>query len=363
MRISDVRIAYLNVPMKPMSPPAVGGETSAHHTLVVVDTDEGLRGIGECFRLAHEAMAAFVKTVLRPLLLGEDPRRIEFLWEKLYGATFRYGRAGLALHAISGVEIALWDILGKSLNSPVCQLLGGAIRESIPAYASLHKFAEPAHVAEAAGRCAAQGYEAIKLHQRDVESVRAVRRALGDDVRLMLDPAGAWSPREALRICQKVAEFEVHWVEEPLARMEDYDGLRWLRDRSPVRIAAGENEYTHWGFRELVALRAVDVVQPDLIKSGGLLACRRIAALADAFDLELSPHSFYYGPGIAATLHFCAATPRTQYVEINPHDLEDWLLNPPLRPAGGKIDVPQGPGLGIEVDPDRLAHALSRSAA
>ncbi len=363
MRITDVRVAYLNVPLKAMSPSAVGGETSAHHTLVVVDTDEGLRGIGECFRLAHEAMATFIAATLRPLLLGEDPRRIEYLWEKLYSATFRYGRAGLALHAISGVEIALWDILGKSLNAPVYQLLGGAIRQSIPAYASMHKFADPAHVTEAASRCAAQGYGAIKLHQRDVESVRAARHALGTDIRLMFDPAGAWSPRDALRMCQEVAEFGVHWIEEPLLRMDDYDGLRWLRDRSPVRIAAGENEYTHWGFRELVARRAVDVVQPDLIKSGGLLACRRIAALADAFDLELSPHSFYYGPGIAASLHFCAATPRVKYIEINPHDLEDWFLSPTLRPVAGNVDVPQGPGLGIEVDPDRLTHALSRVAA
>jgi D-arabinonate dehydratase len=361
MRITDVRVAYLNVPMKAMSPLAVGGETSAHHTLVVVDTDEGLRGIGECFRLAHEAMATFVAATLRPLLLGEDPRRIEYLWDKLYNTTFRYGRAGLALHAISGVEIALWDILGKSLDVPVYQLLGGAIRESIPAYASMHKFAESAHVVEAANRCIAQGYSAIKLHQRDVESVRATRQALGNDIRLMFDPAGAWSPRDALRICQEVAEFGVHWVEEPLLCMDDYDGLRWLRDRSPVRIAAGENEYTHWGFRELVARRAVDVVQPDLIKSGGLLACRRIAALADAFDLELSPHSFYYGPGIAATLHFCAATPRVKYIEINPHDLEGWFLSPTLRPVAGNVDVPQGPGLGVEVDPDRLAHALSRA--
>lgn len=361
MRISDVRAAYLNMPMKPMSPVAVGGETSAHHTLVVVDTDEGVQGIGECFRLAHEAMATFVAATLRPLLIGEDPCRIEHLWEKLYAATFRFGRAGLALHAISGVEIALWDILGKWLDTPVYQLLGGAVRKTIPAYASMHKFAEPAHAAEAASRCVAQGYTAIKLHQRDVDSVRAARRAVGDDVRLMLDPAGAWSPRDALRVCQEVADCGVHWVEEPLQRMDDYDGLRWLRDRSPVRIAAGENEYTHWGFRELVSRRAVDVVQPDPIKSGGLLACRRIAALADAFDLELSPHSFYYGPGIAATLHFCAATPRTQYVEINPHDLTDWFMEPALRPAGGMLAIPQGPGLGIAIDPDRLNHALSRT--
>jgi L-alanine-DL-glutamate epimerase-like enolase superfamily enzyme len=362
MKITDVRTAYLNVPLKALSPPAIGGETSAHHTLVVVDTDEGIRGIGECFRLAHEAMQTFIAATLRPLLVGEDPGRIEYLWDKLYAATFRYGRSGLVLHAISGVEIALWDILGKWLNAPVYQLLGGAVRERIPAYASLHKLAEPAHVAEMTANCVEQGYGAVKLHQRDLESVRAARRAAGDGVRLMLDPAGAWNVRDALRNCQHMAELGVHWVEEPLERMDDYEGLRWLRDRSPVRIAAGEDEYTHWGFRELVSRGAVDVVQPDLIKSGGLLACRRIAALADAFNLELSPHSFYYGPGIAATLHFCAATPRTQHVEINPHDLESWFMEPTLRPVAGAIDLPKGPGLGVEIDSDRLAHALSRTA-
>lgn len=363
MKITDVRTAYLNVPMKPMSPPAIGVETSSHHTLVVIDTDEGIRGIGECFRLAHEAMQTFIAATLRPLQIGEDPRRIEFIWDKLYAATFRFGRAGLALHAISGIEIALWDILGKWLDAPVYQLLGGALRDRIPAYASLHKFAEPAHAEEAALNCVDQRYSAVKLHQRDVESVRAARRVVGDGIRLMLDPAGAWNVRDALRNCQQVAELGVHWVEEPLERMDDYDGLRWLRDRSPVRIAAGENEYTHWGFRELVGRGAVDVVQPDLIKSGCLLSCRRIATLADASNLELSLHSFYFGLGIAATLHSCAATPRTQYVEINPHDLESWFMEPALRPVAGAFDVHTGPGLGIEIDSDRLAYGLAEATA
>jgi L-alanine-DL-glutamate epimerase-like enolase superfamily enzyme len=358
MLITNVRAAYLNVPMKASAHAPVGGETSAHHTLIVIDTDGGLQGIGEAFRLAHRPMCAFIEDVLGPLLVGEDPRRIEYLWEKMYAATFRYGRAGLALHAISGVEIALWDILGKSLQTPVHQLLGGAMRLEIPAYASLHKFATPQAAAEIASHYAREGYHAIKLHQRDVASVEAARKALGDGVRLMVDAAGAWTAREALDACRAFAALGVHWVEEPLARMDDYDGLRWLRDRAGLRIAAGENEYTHWGFREMIERRAVDVVQPDVIKAGGLLACRRIAALADAFDHEISPHSFYYGPGIAATLQFCAATARTQSVEINPHPLESWFMDPPLRPENGTLPVPTAPGLGVTVDPERLARGM-----
>ena len=358
MRIIDIRAASLNVPMKPLPHTPVDGETSSHHTLIVIDTDEGLQGIGEAFRLAHRPMCAFIEDVIRPILVGEDPRRVEYLWERLYAATFRYGRSGLALHAISGAEIALWDILGKSICTPVYQLLGGATRSEIPAYASLHKFATPEAAADMASQYAAEGYRAIKLHQRDVASVAAARKRLGDDVRLMVDAAGAWTPREALDACRAFADLGVHWVEEPLSRMDDYDGLRWLRDRAGLRIAAGENEYTHWGFREMIARRAVDVVQPDLIKSGGLLACRRIAALADAFDHEISPHSFYYGPGIAATLHFCAATARTQDIEINPHALESWFMDPPLRPVSGVIAVPETPGLGITIDPDQLAAAM-----
>lgn len=350
MKIVDIEVWPLHVPMAASAPTPVGGETSASHTLVRVITDQGLDGCGEVFRLAQAGAAALIEHELKPLLVGQDPRRIEWLWERMYRQTFRYGRGGIVLHAISGIEIALWDILGKSCGLPVHQLLGGATRDVMPAYASMHKYANPEDAVQAALRCLAQGYRAIKLHQRDVETVFAVREAIGPGPTLMLDASGAWTPREALRVVETLAPLNLAWVEEPLAQMDDYEGLRWLRDRSPVPIAAGENEYTHFGFRELVSRRAVDIVQPDVIKAGGIAATRRIIALAESFDLDVSPHCFYYGPGIAATLHVALATPRARYIEINPLDLERSVIEPALRPVDGGLPLPTAPGLGIAFD-------------
>ena len=362
MKIVDIEVWPLHLPMAHSAPEPVGGETSARHTLVRVRTDQGIDGCGEVFRLAAAGAEALITQELAPLLLGQDPRRIELLWDRMYRSSFRYGRSGIVIHAISGIEIALWDILGKSCGLPVWQLLGGPTRDSMPAYASMHKYATPDEAAEAALRCVAQGYRAIKLHQRDLDSVRSVRQAVGTDIVLMLDASGAWSPREALRMAEALAPLDLAWLEEPLLAMDDHEGLRWLRDRSPVPIAAGENEYTHFGFREMIARRAVDIVQPDVIKTGGIAATRRIISMAESFDLEVSPHCFYYGPGIAATLHVCLATPRARYVEINPLALERDLMTPSLRPVGGELPLPPGPGLGIEFDEVVLREARLAAA-
>ncbi len=361
MKITDIQVLPLHLPMKPTTPIAVGGETSSAHTLLRIKTSEGIEGYGETFRLAPGAIKALIETELKPILIGTDPRRIELIWEQMYTRSFRYGRAGMVLHAMSGIEVALWDILGKVCGQPVYQLLGGACRESVPAYASLHRYARPAEVAEMAMRFVDRGYKAVKLHQSDVASVAAVREAVGADIEIMLDASGAWTPRQALDVAKALEPYRLQWLEEPLQRMDDYDGLRWLRDHSPVPIAAGENEYTHWGFREIVSRRAVDIVQPDVIKSGGISSCRKIFALAEAFDLEIAPHCFYYGPGIAATLHLAMASTRARYVEINAIDLEAWFMVPPMRPQEGQLTINNKPGLGIEFDTavlDRYAKTI-----
>jgi len=361
MKITRVEPILLDLPMAPLDPPAVGGETSARHTLVRVETDEGITGIGECFRLAPRTMAAAIEEVLAPLLLGADPTRIETLWERLYRQTFRFGRKGLVVHAISGVEVALWDILGKSVGMPVAALLGGPGDDGIEAYASMHRFASPGAVADTAVRLVEEGYRAVKLHQKDLASVEAARRAIGPDIRLMVDAAGAWSQPEAARMVDAMAELGVHWLEEPLADMDDYRGLAELRAWGRLRIAAGENEYTPAGFRELLDARAVDVVQPDVIKAGGILATRKIIAMAEAHNAEICTHSFYYGPGVAATLQVALASPRCRMVEINPHDLVTDFMDPPLRPREGRIALPAKPGIGVDLLDDVVArHDVTR---
>lgn len=362
MKIVDIEVWPLYLPMAQSRPVPVGGDTSAHHTLVRVRTDAGIDGCGEVFRLAPAAAAALITHEFKPMLLGADPRQIELLWERMYRQSFRYGRNGIVLHAISGIEVALWDILGHASAQPVYQLLGGATRSAVPAYASMHKYACPDDAVEVALQCVAQGYRALKLHQRDIATVRAVRTAIGPDIALMLDASGAWTPREALKVTEALADCALEWIEEPLACMDDYEGLRWLRDRSPVPIAAGENEYTVFGFRELVSRRAVDIVQPDVIKAGGISACRKVMALAESFDLEVSPHCFYYGPGIAATLHLCLSSTRARYVEINPLALSCEFMYPTLRPADGMLTAPDAPGLGIRFD-DAMLREHRRSFA
>ncbi|MBT4587902.1 MAG: mandelate racemase/muconate lactonizing enzyme family protein [Rhodospirillaceae bacterium] len=352
MKIVDIEVTPIFIPIAEANPPLPEAETSAHHTLIKIRTDEGIDGIGETFRFAPWAMTDFIKIELGNLLIGQDPRDIERLWQLMYRRTFRYGMAGLVLHAISGVEIALWDILGKSVNLPVYQLLGGACREKIRAYASLHKFNEPEAVAETAKHFVDRGYSAVKLHQRDVASVAAAREAIGSEIDLMLDASGAWSAPETERLLPAFAPYNLHWIEEPLLQMDDYDGLARIRNSASMRIAAGENVYTHHGFRTMIEKKAVDLIQPDVIKTGGISVARKVLTMAEAFNLEACTHSFYYGPGMAATLHVALNSPLTEMIEVNPHDLSGWFMKPALRPVDGYLTAPDAPGLGIELDDD-----------
>lgn len=362
MKITAVEAIPLFIPLAPSTPEPPLALSSADHTVVRIRTDEGVTGIGETFRFAPRSMATIIEEVLAPMLIGQDPRRIEALWDRMYRQTFRFGRAGIVLHAISGVEVALWDILGKSLDQPVAALLGGATKPEITAYASLHKFTTPEETADVALAMLDRGYRVIKLHQRDLASVEAVRDAIGPDVRLMVDASGAWSLPEARRMAAAMNDLGVYWLEEPLLNMDDYHGLASLRGHETLRIAAGENEYTPSGFRALLEAGAVDVVQPDVIKAGGISATRKILAMAAANGVETCTHSFYFGPGVAATLQVSMATVECAMIEINPHDLSVEFMDPPLRPENGVLSLPQKPGIGVELIEDVVAKHDQRTA-
>ncbi|WP_300156474.1 mandelate racemase/muconate lactonizing enzyme family protein [Solidesulfovibrio sp.] len=358
MKIVDVQAIAVSIPQdRKFAGPSKGFDTESDgHVLVKVLTDEGIVGLGEAWRLTPRAVAAFIVEALKPRLLGADPTRIEALWRKMYQATFRYGRKGMVLNAISGVEIALWDILGKSCGLPVYKLLGGACWEGIRAYASLPPYENPADAAADAAELAGQGYHMVKLHQRDLESVRQTRRAVGEATQITLDVNGCWTPKEALAMARRLEEWDVRWLEEPINPMDDYDGLRFVRERCNLLVAAGENEYAHYGFKALIEKQAADLLQPDIIKSGGLLCCRKILAMAEAANLQVIPHSFYYGPGVAATAHFVMANPLSDEMEINATPLAHDFMVPALRPVAGRLAVSDKPGLGIELDEDVIAH-------
>ena len=355
MKITDVRAIPLAVPVRPSVPDSPWRAGIGKQILVRVATDEGLVGWGESFAYgAPLAVCNVIDEALAPLLVGEDPTRLEWLLDRIQRALMIWGRRGLAMFAVSGVDLALWDLAGKVLRVPVVVLLGGVTQARIAAYASLLRYATPSDVGRAATAMAADGYRAIKLHQIDVDSVAVAREAVGPDVELMLDTNCPWTVDEAIRTGRALERFALRWLEEPIWPPEDYAGLARVRAAVRIPIATGENDATAYGVREIVAAGAADIVQPSVTKVGGLGEMRRIAALAAAASVTLVPHCFYFGPGLAATLHFAAAV-GAPYVEFPPGELEAPLLIDAPRCVNGQVGPGDRPGLGADPDPDVLA--------
>jgi L-alanine-DL-glutamate epimerase-like enolase superfamily enzyme len=364
MKITELRAIPLAVPLHVIGPPSSWAAGASKQILVRATTDEGLVGWGESFALgATEAVCHVVDDVLAPMLLGQDPTQIESAVDRMHHALMIWGRRGLAMMAVSGVELALWDLTGKARGVPVYELLGGLCRPQLRVYSSLLRYETPSLVGQAISGALAAGHTAIKLHQIDVESVAVAREVAGDDVDLMLDTNCPWSVEDAIRIGRRLERFELRWLEEPVWPPEDYAGLARVRAALRIPIASGENDATVFGFRELIAHGAADVVQPSVTKVGGLLEMKKIAVLAAAANVTLVPHAFYYGPGLAASLHLAAATPGVPYVEFPGTPLVASLIAEPLRAAGGVVSVPDRPGLGADPDPSLLTRYPYRAAA
>src|SRR5262245_61400392 len=341
--------------MKPMDPPSTWRAGTRKQIVVRVLTDDGLAGTGEAFAYgAPLAVCAVIEESLAPLLIGHDPARIDALVDLMHRGTMIYGRRGLGMFAISGVEIALWDLLGKALGAPVWALLGGAVRPRLPAYASLMRYDAPAAVGLACAGVASQAFRMVTLHQFDGASVAAAREAVGPDVELMLDTNCPWSPQDAIRMARALVPYRLFWLEEPVWPPEDYAGLALVAAATDTPIALGENESTLYGFRDIVERRAGDILQPSITKVGGISEFKKIVALAQAANVPIAPHSFYYGPGLAATLHVAASFASTLPVEFPTGQLEVPFLTQPIEARDGWIDVPQGPGLGVEVNEEAI---------
>ena len=364
MKITEIRAMPLAVPLHVTGPPSSWAAGAGKQILVRATTDEGLVGWGESFAYgATEAVCHVVDDALAPMLLGQDPTQIESAVDRMHRALMIWGRRGLAMMAVSGLELALWDLAGKARGVPVYELLGGLCQPRLRVYSSLLRYDTPSQVGQAISGALAQGHTAIKLHQIDVESVAVAREVAGDDVDLMLDTNCPWSVEEAIRIGRRLERFELRWLEEPVWPPEDYAGLARVRAALRIPIASGENDATVFGFRELMAHGAADVVQPSVTKVGGLLEMRKIAILAAAANVTLVPHAFYYGPGLAASLQLAAATPGVPYVEFPGTPLVASLIAEPLRAAGGSVSVPDRPGLGADPDPSLLTRYPYQAAA
>ena len=340
--------------------------------IIEIETADGVVGWGECYGPSQVARA-YIESQYAPRILGRDPFDVEVIWEDLYNRIKDYGNKGMAISALSGIDIALWDIIGKTCGKPIHKLIGGAHRTEVQSYATglyfidMDRLIEEA-VEEAQGYVA-EGFTAIKMKiglgspKLDLERVRAVREAVGGEVRLMVDANHCFTVPAAIRLGRELEKLDVEWFEEPISP-EDLDGYVEVTRALDMAVAGGENEFTRWGFRDIVARKAMDIVQPDVCAAGGISECRKIATLAAAHGVECVPHAWGSAIGLAATLHFLAALP-DQPPSFRPmppllefeqceNPFRDLLTLEPIVQHRGVVQIPTGAGLGIEIKRDVL---------
>jgi D-galactarolactone cycloisomerase len=373
MRITDIKVHVLRSSLSQRFAFSQGWVRQRVATLVEVLTDQGVTGWGEAFAQGLEPpqiAAAVIETALRPLVLGADPLDTEVLWHRMYHQTRDYGRKGSVVAAISAIDIALWDIAGKVHGVPIYRLLGGAFRTRVQAYATgfyrIQGQGEGKRLGEEAVRHYEAGFRAMKVKlgcgvEDDLAVMAEVRRTLGDwKVTLMVDTNHAYGVAEAIRLGRGLESYNLRWYEEPVAP-EDLAGYREVRQALTTPIAGGENEHTLFGFRDLLAQRAVDVAQPDIGSAGGFTACRHILALAHAHGVQVNPHVWGSAVAQAASLQLIAAIPLAHHslyaaepileFDRSSHPFRQQLVTRPIQAVDGLVDIPSGPGLGIEVDP------------
>ncbi|MFT3963434.1 mandelate racemase/muconate lactonizing enzyme family protein [Propionivibrio sp.] len=376
MKIMDVKTHVLSVPLEEPFAFSMGWVTKRSTMIVEIVTDEGITGWGEslCHGLQPPEIAeAVVLAALKPIVLGRDPFDVDVLWEEMYNLTRPFGQKGAALNAIAAVDIAIWDCLGRALGKPICKLLGGVYRTEIEPYATgfyrVRGKHYPAAAIEEAQSHLAKGFKAMKLKtgfgvEEDIEYIHAVREGIGSAPKLMIDANQAYNVGAARRILKAIEPANIHWFEEPISP-EDVEGYRELKTLTNIYLAAGESEFSKIGFREWVSTRAVDILQPDLCSAGGFTECRKISALAQAWHLSLIPHVWGSGIGLAAALQFIATIPPAPLAlkPIEPmleydqssHPFRQDLIFGAINMRDGKVEIPSGPGLGIEINREVIA--------
>ncbi len=363
MKITDVQTIRLRatIPTDGQVFSRSGVRSTRSTTLVRVVTDEGITGIGSCSGNG-ELIEVIVGKVLKPLLIGMDPSEIDQIWDKVYvrGGHKEFGTRGIGVVALSGVDIALWDILGKARGVPLYELLGGKCRDKVPVYATALYPEEPSKVAQRARKFADQGFHGVKIKvgfdlDQDIRIVRAVREELGKDFVIMTDANQGYSVDVALEASDAFADCGAFWLEEPLF-VEDIEGHAILREKGRTPIAVGENLHTRYAFENFIVRGAVDFIQPDVARAGGITEIRKITALAARHNVPVSFHTWGDGVALAASVHLSAALKDCIVMELdytyNP--LREELLREPFKVQEGYLIPPEKPGLSIELDQDAL---------
>ena len=381
MLITDVTTIKLRYEMSVVMADAIHYMPNRNTLLVQVHTDAGIVGLGEAaaYGGALESTEAIILNELRQTVLGQDPFTVEKLWQMMATRAHQRGRRGMLMMAISGIDIALWDIIGQAVQTPLYRLLGG-YRDTLDAYASAGFYAQDKDSEALADEVAGyveRGFRTVKikvgrnpdvmtnpLHnmqaadyatatlEEDVERVRAVRTAIGPKIKLAIDANNAWTPSVALKFMRQVECFDICWLEEPVAS-DDIDGSARLAQQLDTPVAGYESETGLPGFRELITRHAVDIVQPDVIWTGGISECRKVAALAQAYHLPVIPHVFSSGVAAIANMHFIASIPNGGLLEFdqNVNPLRTDLFETPLEiTSEGRVHLPDRPGLGVTLN-------------
>lgn len=347
--------------------------------LLVLKTDEGLQGIGEAavFGGAIQSIIAILKSEFLNLLIGEDPFDIERIWETLYQRTSQHGRRGLIAMAISAVDTALWDLVGKALGKPLYKILGG-FRDSVPAYASGGFYAEGKGIEELQEEMKGyieKGFKAVKMKvartpsfvlqesqrcrtsiEYDLQRVKTVREAIGEETALMLDANNGWDVKTAISFMERAKEYCPYFIEEPVPT-DDLEGSICVASRIDTPVAGYETLFTKFEYAPFIERRAIDIVQPDVTWTGGITEARKIAIHAGIRHRQCFPHSFSTAVGLAASLHLLASIPNGGMLEVdgNPNPLREEIVREPLKvTAAGMVELRNEPGLGLTLNEQAL---------
>ena len=355
MTIKSVTSILLQLPYEIGGPKSQFlGRTRTHMPmlLVRVETSGGVVGWGDAFSLGAPIVTqCAIDNVVAPYVVGKNEDDFQPLIDDLRRKLHLVGRGGPFTFAVSGLDIALWDIAGKKAGRPLSELLGGARRTSLPAYATFLPYRTAELLDSSCRRAASVGYKAVKLHETKVEQAVVARRALGDDAALMLDVNCAWSLEETLGYLPQLEALNLKWLEEPVWPPETTRHLRIIKSRSAIPLATGESVSSSFDIAEMAESGAVDIVQPSVTKIGGVTEMMTIVGELKDNRCRLVPHCPYFGPGFLATLHIASTFPQEVLIEKCFCDLEASPLGKLIDVSNGRIGVPTAPGIGGEPDP------------
>jgi D-galactarolactone cycloisomerase len=327
--------------------------------IVKITDSENNEGIGEAWWGLpdpenpggySDPIVSVIENILTPKLLGKNANNIEKHWQDLSDFGYRYGDQGIYLMGLSGIDIALWDLLGKKNKLSICQILGGAVHETLPCYASLPPLRSPELVIQETKRAINLGITAIKLHEIETNYVNILRKEFGNSIKIMVDVNGHYSLLEAIKAGNKMKEHNITWFEEPINPMRDYKSIKTVGEKTGIPLAGGENEYTLTDFKNLLDKDILTYLQPEITKIGGITTAKKLSTLIEMYNIALCPHNFSIGPSLYASIHWAFSSIKTTWIEIPwvPENFGFDFYNELPKISNGKIKKPTGFGINLE---------------